>query len=141
MSQQKVDYYKEQKRNRQQIMKKEKMTRRLEIAVGVIVLAALVVWFGFMVAQNRTAAVGENVNVTELSLGAVDKYLNELSESVNGTAETETEEGTAEAEAGDSEAEAETEGNEAEEVTEPADGEAETESESASAETEASEEE
>ncbi len=134
MSQQKVDYYKEQKRNRRQIMKKEKMTRRIEIAIGVIVLAALVVWFGFMVAQNRTAAGGENVNVTEFSLGAVDKYLNELSESVNGTAETEAEEAAAEAEA-------ETADGEAEAETANVEEEAETESESAAEETEASEEE
>ncbi len=140
MSQQKVDYYKEQKRNRRQIMKKEKMTRRLEIAIGVIVLAALVAWFGFMVAQNRNAAGGENVNVTELSLGAVDKYLNELSESVNSSAETETETAGDEAEA-----EAETEDDASEAEAETADSaseaEAETEGESTVTETETSEKE
>ena len=93
MSQRKVDYYKEQKRNRQAIMKKEKMTKRLEIALIVIILAALLVWFGFMIAQNRMAAsAGDAGTTTELSLGAFDKYIEELSDIVDGDDEAEAEE-------------------------------------------------
>ena len=78
MSQEKVDYHKEQKRNRQKIMKKEKRMRRLEITIAVVILAALVVWFGTMVVRNKTASSGNTGTTTELNLGSVENYLSDL---------------------------------------------------------------
>ena len=43
MSQKKVDKYKQDKANRQKIMKREKVLRRVEITVAAVVLAALLV--------------------------------------------------------------------------------------------------
>ncbi|MBR2562588.1 MAG: hypothetical protein IKE31_10650 [Eubacterium sp.] len=108
MSQQKVDYHKEQKRNRAKIMKKEKAVKRLEITIAVVVLAALVGWFGYMVAQNRKTAAPTNVNTTVLSLGAVDSYMSELQSMLSGEEEAETGEAEETAEAEDTEESAET---------------------------------
>ena len=45
MSQEKVDQYKKNKANRQKIMRREKILRRLEITVAALVLVGLVSWF------------------------------------------------------------------------------------------------
>ena len=75
MSQQKVDYHKEQKRNRRQIMKKEKTMRRLEITILIVVLAALVVWFAYLVYTNRQGKnAGLNIESTEMDLSAWESY-------------------------------------------------------------------
>ena len=84
MSQEKVDYHKEQKRNRQQINKREKRMKKLEITLTVVILAALVIWFGVMVAQNRKASSAETGTTTELNLGAVEGYLEDLQTLYNG---------------------------------------------------------
>ena len=75
MSQEKVDRYKEEKKNRQKIMKKERRTRRLEITVVVVILAALVTWFGIAVVRNsRANAEGSTVSPTVLDLSGFDEY-------------------------------------------------------------------
>ena len=56
MSQKKVDKYKQDKANRQKIMKREKVLRRVEITVAAVVLAALLVWFCIAVYRNLDAA-------------------------------------------------------------------------------------
>ena len=76
MSQAKVEHYKEQKRNRQKIMKKEKTTRRLEITLIVVVLAALFVWFGFQVNKNMHA--NDPIPVKQLDLIRAREYMDEL---------------------------------------------------------------
>ena len=52
MSQAKVDRYKQEKANREKTMKKEKMIRRLEGAVGVFVLCLIIAWCGVSVYQK-----------------------------------------------------------------------------------------
>ena len=47
MSQAKVDRYKEEKANRKKTIAKEKMLRRVKMAVGVLVAAVIVGWAGF----------------------------------------------------------------------------------------------
>lgn len=82
MSQAKVDRYKEEKRNREKIMKKQKMEWMLT-KVGLAVFGvAIVGWAGFSVYQNvtstpKTVTVTENYTVNTSSL---DDYLNGLSE-------------------------------------------------------------
>lgn len=73
MSQQKVDKYKESKANRQQIIKKEKMVRRLEYTAIVVVLAAVVGWIGFSVFAKAKAAVPAKQYVMDVS--SIDEYV------------------------------------------------------------------
>jgi len=76
MSQKKVDKYKQQKANREKIMKREKLMHRLEMTAVAVVLIALVGWFGFSIyaraQQNKPAK--EYV----LDTNALDSYLNAL---------------------------------------------------------------
>lgn len=93
MSQQKVDYHKEQKRNRRQIMKKEKAMRRLEITILIVVLAALLVWFGYLVYRNvkaKNAASG--ANTIEMNLGPWENFTQNLDTLIHGEETAETEE-------------------------------------------------
>ena len=81
MSQEKVDKYKKDKANRQKIMKKEKLLRRLEITIAAVVLVGLVSWFSVAVYQNAKSNAQENAEsvVTSLDLTAMDDYLEEVS--------------------------------------------------------------
>lgn len=104
MSQAKVDRYKEEKRNREKIMKKEKREIFLMKLAGTVIAIALVGWIGFSVYQNVT---GDVAHTYQVKTEAFDDYLNGMN------AETEAE-GT-ETEAGETEAE-----TSAEETSEPA---------------------
>lgn len=76
MSQKKVDAYKEQKANRQKIMKREKNMLRLEKLIAAVVCAAVVVWVGYSVHDKVTqssSAETEQV-VTEINASALDDY-------------------------------------------------------------------
>lgn len=98
MSQAKVDRYKEEKKNRQKIMKKQKLENALLKLGGTLVAVALVGWLGFSVYQTVTSSKDAVSNTYSVDTAAVDEYLNGLSK------ETETEE------AAETEAPAETEG-------------------------------
>ena len=80
MSQKKVDKYKQDKANRQKIMKREKVLRRVEITVAAVVLAALLVWCCIAVYRNSQEKALENADTvtTSLDLTEVDSYLNGL---------------------------------------------------------------
>ncbi|MEE0419274.1 MAG: hypothetical protein UDG86_04405 [Lachnospiraceae bacterium] len=114
MSQEKVDRYKEEKRNREKILKKEKRQTLLMKIGGAVVGIALVGWIGFSVyhqAANTANASGKTYSV---DTAALDNYMNNMSaaESEDGsTAETEavTEGGTEAATESSSETEAATE--------------------------------
>ncbi len=75
MSQAKVDRYKEQKANRQKIMKKEKRERMLWKVGSYAVLLVLVAWIGVS-AYNRFHV--ETRKFYEADTTAVDTYLNGL---------------------------------------------------------------
>lgn len=80
MSQKKVDAYKEEKANRQKIIKREKMIRKLE-KIGALVICILAVcWIGYSVHDKATAVdnTGEPI-VTEMDTSALDNYLAEVS--------------------------------------------------------------
>ncbi|MDO4621626.1 MAG: hypothetical protein Q4B22_01605 [Eubacteriales bacterium] len=100
MSQKKVDYYKEQKKNRKAIMRREKMRTRLAVSACVIVFAALVIWFGISVVGNYRANAEANAEAvtTELDLSAIENYSNSLSEKVAELQDGETAETTESAE-------------------------------------------
>ena len=79
MSQEKVDQYKKNKANRQKIMRREKILRRLEITVAALVLVGLVSWFSVAVYKNSKAqaqAYAETVT-TSLDVSAINDYMNE----------------------------------------------------------------
>lgn len=80
MSQKKVDAYKEQKANRQKILKREKNILRLEKLGAFVVCIIAVCWIGYSVYDKTTTSdsTGEQV-VTELDSSALDNYLSGLS--------------------------------------------------------------
>ncbi len=81
MSQKKVDYYKEQKSNRRNIIKKEKRMQMIERIVGTIIGLVLVVWVGFSVYNKVTQApepeAGEKIETT-INIDSISDYLNSL---------------------------------------------------------------
>ncbi len=95
MSQEKVDFYKEQKANRKEIMKKQKFRRRLEILVVLVVVVAAVGWFGTSLYRNHkaNAAANASAETTVLDLTEVQAFLTDAQNYVDdGTdAETDTE--------------------------------------------------
>ena len=86
MSQEKVDRYKQEKANRQQIIKKQKRDRMLGILLALVIVIGLLVWFGVAVFRNVSAsrAASAPAQMTELDLTEVDSYLQELSEMTDG---------------------------------------------------------
>ena len=91
MSQAKVDRYKEEKKNREKLMKKQKRETMLLKLAGSVVAIALVGWIGFSVYQNVQADVA---NTYEVKTDALDDYLNGLNASEEETAEAEMDEQT-----------------------------------------------
>ena len=81
MSQEKVDRYKEQKRNRVKIIKKEKRQWMLTKMAGGLVAVLLVVWVG--VSVYNYSEVSDNTATVDLptytvDTAALDDYLNEM---------------------------------------------------------------
>ena len=109
MSQAKVDKYKEQKKNRDKIMKREKRERILAEVIVCVVVAVLIGWAGYSFYQNHKPTV---VNTYTVDGTALNDYMSELN------AETETET-TAETEESTDAAESESE-TASEETTETA---------------------
>ena len=83
MSQEKVHRYKKDKANRQKIMKREKIIRRLEITIAAVVVVGLLIWFGTAVYQNSVAVAEDNADTvtTSLDVSAMDEYLTGLTTS------------------------------------------------------------
>lgn len=83
MSQEKVNRYKKDKANRQKIMKREKIIRRLEITIAAAVVVGLLIWFGTAVYQNSVAVAEDNADTvtTSLDVSAMDEYLTGLTTS------------------------------------------------------------
>ena len=75
MSQAKVNRYKEQKANRQQIMAKQKREKMLWKVGGSVVAVALVVWIGVS-AYNKFYVPPRTAY--EVDTTAMDEYLNTL---------------------------------------------------------------
>lgn len=76
MSQEKVDRYKQEKANRKQTMRKQKMMHVVRNTVMVIIAVALIGWLGY-------SAVGiyedkQPRQIAEVDYTAVDNYLNTL---------------------------------------------------------------
>lgn len=90
MSQQKVDKYKQDKINRDQLIKKAKRSVRIEIIAAVAVVALLLIWFG----RSYYERVEEGKPPVEYAIdsGAIDDYLNDLNASEDEADDAATEE-------------------------------------------------
>ena len=80
MSQKKVDAYKDYKKNRKEILKKEKRKQKLEIGIAALICAAFVAWFGFSVYQKATAKPAE----TNTKAAAVEVNMTDYEEFISG---------------------------------------------------------
>ena len=80
MSQAKVDKRKEEKKNRDKIMRKEKLSRALVALLGVVIVAAIGVWIGFSVYQKQQQIELADIQYTDVNMSALYDYENSLSE-------------------------------------------------------------
>jgi hypothetical protein len=80
MSQKKVDAYKDYKKNRKEILKKEKRKQKLEIGIAALICAAFVAWFGFSVYQKATAKPAE----TNTKAATVEVNMTDYEEFISG---------------------------------------------------------
>lgn len=78
MSQEKVDRYKEQKKNRKKIMKKEKHLHFLGCFAGIVVCAAIVFWAGWSIYQKYES--NKPASYTEVNLDSISDYYTSLGE-------------------------------------------------------------
>lgn len=76
MSQEKVDRYKERKKNRKQIMKKEKRMRFLGYSVTALIGLAIVGWAGWSVYASYESK--KPASYTEVNLDAISDYFSNL---------------------------------------------------------------
>ena len=81
MSQAKVDKHKEEKRNRQQLMKKEKREWMMVKLGGLVLALAIVAWAGFSVYQMINAPEEGVHQEYTVNLDAITEYVNGLPES------------------------------------------------------------
>ena len=77
MSQEKVDRYKQEKVNRKQIMRKQKLMNNMRKGVLVVVALALIGWLGYSAYDIYES--GKERTVSEVNYDAVSDYLNGLS--------------------------------------------------------------
>ena len=78
MSQEKVDRYKEHKRNRKKEIRRAKRRKKLAILAGIAVAAALVVWISVSGYNNYQDNIP--IATTEVNLDALDDYIYGLDE-------------------------------------------------------------
>ena len=81
MSQKKVDYYKEQKANRKEIIRKEKRVQLLERIIGTLIAIVAVCWVGFSI-YSKVTTVPETeagaVQETVINTNALSDYMDSL---------------------------------------------------------------
>ena len=68
MSQAKVDAYKQQKKNRDKMMKREKRIMVLERLLVIVVAAAIVFWIGFSIYRYNDSRTEKEISYTEVDL-------------------------------------------------------------------------
>lgn len=76
MSQAKVDRYKEQKKNRKKIMRREKIANILRKCAGTIVVLAIVGWVGYSAVSVYQK--NQPVSYTEVNITAISDYISSL---------------------------------------------------------------
>ncbi len=84
MSQKKVDQYKHYKKNKDKIMKREKLQERFEIGAFIVIMVAFVGWFGWSVYDKITAPdPNAVVQATEVDMNAYGDYVADLQTGYN----------------------------------------------------------
>ncbi|MEE1031313.1 MAG: hypothetical protein U0L12_04150 [Ruminococcus sp.] len=78
MSQVKVDKYKEEKANRQKIMKKQKLMHKVEMGLIALVAVVFIGWVGYSVYDKAQDKAAETATI-EFDNTAVTDYINNLS--------------------------------------------------------------
>ncbi len=80
MSQEKVDLYKEEKKNRKKLMRREKIRTRLTVVAVVAIFGILIGWFSWAVYNNvkNNQATTAKATTTELDLSAIESYTTAL---------------------------------------------------------------
>lgn len=76
MSQAKVDRYKEEKKNRKQIMKKAKIKKTVNTVLLSTVCLAFVGWIGYSAVKSYQA--NQPASYTEVNYDAINNYLSEM---------------------------------------------------------------
>lgn len=80
MSQEKVDRYKEEKKNRKKIMAREKRNARLANLGVSLIAVALVAWLGVSIYQNATNNTTETeTEAYTVDTSALDDYIASIS--------------------------------------------------------------
>ena len=67
MSQEKVEKYKEYKKNRAKILKKEKILRRLEYSGIALVCAVFIGWFCWSIYNSTTSSSSDTTSTTAMT--------------------------------------------------------------------------
>ncbi len=78
MSQKKVDQYKEYKKNREQILAKEKRVQKIWRIAGIVVAALLVLWLGFSIYNSVTRAKEDEETAAVSMEWDVNEYMEYL---------------------------------------------------------------
>lgn len=79
MSQKKVDQYKKEKANRKQIMKREKIKRRIAAVCSTVVCALVIGWVGYSAFGYFQKEEEKTPTQTEVDLSAISEYMSTLS--------------------------------------------------------------
>lgn len=77
MSQEKVDRYKEQKKNRKAIQAKKKRNAMIARVCGGVIALALVAWIGFSVVDSYQTS--QNSKPVTVDITALDEYTSSVS--------------------------------------------------------------
>lgn len=80
MSQKKVEQYKENKKNRKKIMKKEKRVLILEKLAGVVVCAAILFWAGFSIYKYTGSSSSTATTTTSVNIEAISDYYSSVAQ-------------------------------------------------------------
>ena len=83
MSQKKVDAYKEYKKNKKEVIKKEKAKKRLGTLIAALAGVVIVGWLGWSVYAKATYVEPDGSGTT-LNFTEFDEYTNELNMSYDG---------------------------------------------------------
>lgn len=80
MSQKKVDAYKQEKANRDKLMKKEKRILFLEKLAALVVCFAAICWVGYSVYDKAVGQQEEVKTETVMDTSALDNYVSSLTQ-------------------------------------------------------------
>lgn len=76
MSQEKVDRYKKEKRNRKKIMRREKAASVLRTSIVTLVAAAIIGWAGYSAVQRYQDS--QPATYTDVNISAISDYLSNI---------------------------------------------------------------